>query len=166
MTKYSRSSTCQTSDVKRMLDATPQIRNKALIHFLVSSGVRIDALYDLKLKHVTDMSHGCKMILVYEDSPKEYHTFLTPESSKVLDLYLGQRKKDHEILDDDFPLFRERYRFGNISLKPISTRALQVIMIIICTLYKKHLPFNECRVRHDHRYHRRCVWHVVQLVMT
>lgn len=122
MTKHSGSSAYQTSDVKRMLDATPQIRNKALIHFLASSGVRIGAVPDLKLKHITEMSHGCKMILVCEDSTEEYHTFLTPEASEALDLYLEQRRKDHEILTDESPLFRERYQFATVSQNSISTK--------------------------------------------
>jgi len=129
MIKRSGSSAYQTSDVKRMLDATPQIRNKAVIHFLASTGVRIGALCDLKLKHIRDMPLGCKMITVYEDSIEEYQTFLTPEATKALDLYLEQRRQDKELLNDESPLFRERYQLGGVKLKSISTRALQSILI-------------------------------------
>jgi len=129
MMKRSGSSAYQTSDVKRMLDATPQIRNKAVIHFIASSGVRIGALCDLKLKHIQDMPLGCKMITIYEDSTEEYQTFLTPEAAKALDLYLEQRRQDNELLNDESPLFRERYQLGGVKLRAITTRALQSILI-------------------------------------
>ena len=83
--KRSGSSAYSTDDVRKMLDASPQLRNKAVIHFLASSGIRVGALPELKLKHIRDMPLGCKMITVYEDSTEEYQTFLTPEASSVLD---------------------------------------------------------------------------------
>jgi len=126
--KRSGSSAYSTEDVKKMLDATPQIRNKAIIHFLASSGVRVGSLHELKLKHIRDMPLDCKMITVYEDSIEEYCTFLTPEASKALDEYLEQRRKHHEILNDESPLFRERYQLGTLEPKSISTRAIQGIL--------------------------------------
>jgi len=127
--KRSGSSAYSTEDVKKMLDISPQIRNKAIIHFLASSGVRIGSLPELKLKHIRDMLLGCKMITVYEDSIEEYYTFLTPEASKALDDYLEQRKSNNEILNDQSPLFRERYQLGTSKPKPISKRAIQGILI-------------------------------------
>jgi len=126
--KRSGSSAYSTEDVKKMLDATPQIRNKAIIHFLASSGVRVGSLPELKLKHIRDMPLGCKMITIYEDSIEEYLTFLTPESSKALDDYLEQRRRNHEVLNDESPLFRERYQLGNTIPKPISKRAIQGVL--------------------------------------
>ena len=129
MIKRSGSSAWLTKDVKRMLDVAQQIRNKAIIHFLASSGVRIGALPELKLKHVRDMPLGCKMITVYEDSTEEYFTFLTPEASIALDDYLEQRRKHNEVLNDESPLFRERYQLGFTTAKSISKRAIQGVLI-------------------------------------
>jgi len=126
--KRSGSSAYSTEDVKKMLDVSPQIRNKAIIHFLASSGVRIGSLPELKLKHIRDMPLNCKMITVYEDSIEEYQTFLTPEASKALDDYLEQRKRNNEVLNDESPLFRERYQLVITTPKPISKRAIQGIL--------------------------------------
>ena len=93
-------------DVKKMLDYAITIRNKALIHFLASSGVRIGAIPDLKLKHLVEMPFGCKSILVYEDEVDEYTTFLTPEASKVLDEYIEERWKKRQ----------ENYKKKNIEI--------------------------------------------------
>jgi len=127
--KRSGSSAYSTENIKKMLDVSPQMRNKAIIHFLASSGVRIGSLPELKLKHIRDMPLGCKMITVYEDSIEEYHTFLTPEASKALDDYLEQRRKNNEVLNDESPLFRERYQLGTSQPKSISKRAIQGILI-------------------------------------
>jgi len=126
--KRSGSSAYSTEVVKKMLDASPQIRNKAIIHFLASSGVRIGALPELQLRHIRDMPLDCKMITVYEDSIEEYQTFLTPEASKALDDYLEQRRKNNEVLNDDTPLFREHYQLGTSQPKPISKEAIQGIL--------------------------------------
>lgn len=126
--KRSGASAYQTADIQLMLNVTSQIRNKAIIHFLASTGVRIGAIHDLKIKHLRDMPHGCKMVLVYEDSTEEHITFLTPEASKALDLYIDERKKNGEIITQDSVLFRERYQIALSKPKALSTEALQAII--------------------------------------
>jgi len=126
--KRSGASAYQTKDVKLMLDVTPQIRNKAIIHFLASSGVRVGAIQDLRLRHLRDMPLGCKMVLVYEDSTEEYQTFLTPEAVKALDIYLYERRKNGEVLNENSPLFRERYQIASTNPKSLSTEAIQAVI--------------------------------------
>jgi len=115
-------------DVKKMLGYAITIRNKALIHFLASSGVRIGAIPDLKLKHLGDMPLGCKSVLVYEDSIEEHITFLTSEASKVLDEYLQVRKNDGEYISPDSPVFRTKYRMGIEKTKPMSDKSVQGVI--------------------------------------
>ena len=117
-----------TEDVRKMLDCTPNLRNKTLIHFLASTGCRIGAIPALKLKHLTEMPLGCKAVQVYEDSMEEHYTFLTPEASKILDDYLGHRKKDKEYLTPESPLFRTTYSLGMAKAKPMSKKAMQAVI--------------------------------------
>ncbi|MCH7967093.1 MAG: tyrosine-type recombinase/integrase [Thaumarchaeota archaeon] len=126
--KRSGNSAYQTEDVFLMLDATNQPRNKALIHFFASSGCRVGAVEDLKIKHLRDMPHGCKMVMIYEDSTEEYYTFLTPEASDSLDKYLNERKTNGEYLTDDSPLFRERYQLAETKPRALSTEAIQGVI--------------------------------------
>lgn len=126
--KRSGSSAYQTEDIKTMIDVTPQIRNKALIHFLASTGVRVGAITELRIKHLRDMPQGCKMVLIYEGSTEEYSTFLTPEASKALDLYLDERKKNGEVMTQDSVLFRERYQLAQAKPKALSTEAIQGVI--------------------------------------
>jgi integrase len=130
--KRSGASAYQTKDVKRMLEVTAQIRNKAIIHFLASTGVRVGAIPELKIRHLRDMPNGCKMVLVYENSTEEYNTFLTPEASAALQLYFNERKSHGENLNEDSPVFRQRYLLGIVEAKAISTEAIQAVVKRSC----------------------------------
>ena len=110
--------------IQTLLEYTLSLRNKAIIHFLASSGVRVGALADLKIKHIQSMPMECKAVTIYEESKEEYVTFLTPEASKALDSYIEQRRADKEYLDDESPLFRTTYKIGFLQAKPMSRRAI------------------------------------------
>ena len=122
-----------TKEVQRILAVSKDLRSKALVLFLASSGVRIGAIPELRKRHLLDLSLGCKGVLVYEESTEEYWTIITPEASEVLDNYLNKRKSDGEIITPNSPLFRETYSSerGNASreARPIGLRALICLMI-------------------------------------
>jgi len=83
-----------TQDIKIMLGSVINIRNRALLLFLASSGIRIGAIEEIRMGNLIDMPLGCKAVLVYEDSTEEYWTFITPEASEILEKYLAKRKSD------------------------------------------------------------------------
>ena len=95
-----------TKEIKELLRCVKNTRDKALIHFLVSTGARI-GVFDHKLlfKHVRRMPYGCTAILVYAGHVEEYWVFLTPQASKALDTYHGTRRQIGEVFDDDTPIF-------------------------------------------------------------
>jgi integrase len=75
-------------------------RMKAAVLLMASTGMRIGALPELKLKHlkkwtVPHLSHyHIYQITVYANSPKDkYYTFCTPEAAKSVDEYLAIRKR-------------------------------------------------------------------------
>ena len=46
--------------IQKMIDFNNSKRNKAIIHFLASTGARIGVFnYPLQMKHVKDMGDGC-----------------------------------------------------------------------------------------------------------
>jgi len=126
--KPSGDSAYSTKDIKKMLDCTPNLRNRALIHFLASTGCRIGALPVMKLKHLLEMPNDCKLVQVYENSIEEYFTFLTPETSKILNEYLEQRKKDNEHLNPESPVFRTKYSLGIAKAKSMTKKAMQAVI--------------------------------------
>ena len=47
-----------SSDIKKILDLEPKKRNRAIIHFLASSGARKGALSPLRIKNLTKTNLG------------------------------------------------------------------------------------------------------------
>jgi len=109
-----------TQDIQKMLTFTSEKRSRAVIHFLASTGVRIGVICELKCGHVSTMPGNCKCVKIYEGSKEEYLVFLTPEASESLEQYLGERRSDGEILNDNSPLFRTKYSIGAAKAKHIS----------------------------------------------
>jgi len=126
--KKSGSKAYTTKHIQKMLYATTDLRNKAIIHLMASSGVRIGALPEMKIKHVKVMRDDCKVVTVYPDDKEEYFTFLTPEASGALDEYLNKRASDGETLDPDSPLFRQSYTIGIAKPKPLAKGSIQAIV--------------------------------------
>ena len=117
-----------TEDVKNMLSVTPQFRNKAILHFLASTGCRVGALIDLKIRHISDVEN-CKSVLIYEDLTEEYLTFLTPEASVSLEQYFEKRRQDGEELSPGSPMFRAKYILGDQPVKHISYKGLTNVVV-------------------------------------
>ena len=96
-----------TSDeIRELLSNTTKIRNKALIHFFASTGARIGVFdHELLIKHTRKMPYQCTAVLLYAGHVEEYWAFLTPQASKILNIYHTCRKQSGEILSRDSPLF-------------------------------------------------------------
>jgi len=145
--KRSGSKAYTTEQVRKVLDFTPNIRNKAIIHFIAASGVRIGALPDLKIRHTREMPLGCKSVTIYSDEKEEYTAFLTSEASKALDAYLEKRSRDGEQLKPDSPLFRQNYQIGIAKPKPLARVSIQAI--IDRALRRAGLRFGKDGTRRD-----------------
>lgn len=116
-----------TESINKILEHTPELRNRALIHFLASSGVRIGALPELKVRHLTRVK-DCYVVVVYEDSIEEYHTFLIPEAAETLDRYFAKRQSDGEQFNSNTPVFRHRYVFGSTGIRHMTRKAMQSVV--------------------------------------
>ena len=116
-----------TEQVSLMIENTNPLRNKALIHFLASTGARVGVHdHPLLMKHLSMMEwngHGCYAVLLYADSDEtteekdlrerqddvqsgdSYWAFLTPEATESLDRYFLQRKRNGESFESNTPIF-------------------------------------------------------------
>ncbi len=95
-----------TNEIKEILYNTKNIRDKALIHFLASTGARIGVFdHPLAIRHMKKMPCGCYAILLYAGHIEEYWAFLTPQASRLLDTYHDQRRKSNKIFDSNAPIF-------------------------------------------------------------
>ncbi len=82
-------------------------RGRASTLLMASTGMRVGALPDIKLKHlkswiVDNQGNHVYQITVYANSPKhKYTTFCTPEAAKAIDEYLEFRKRHGDNLKRD-----------------------------------------------------------------
>ena len=117
-----------TKHIQKILDSTKSKRNRALIHFMASTGCRIGVLdHELTMKNLFDAESGCKGVVFYSGFKDEYYSFLTPEAVQSLEEYHEQRKHDGEIFDEDTPIFRLDYRIASQSVKPLSSMTAKKI---------------------------------------
>ena len=91
-----------TEHLQQMIHAfSNDIKCQALVHFMASSGVRVGAIAELRLKDLDDMPNDCKSVRVYADTRYEYYTFIHQEAVTSLEKYLKTRTD----LTPDSPLF-------------------------------------------------------------
>ena len=84
-------------------------RQKLVVYILASTGIRIGALPDLKLKHIEKISSDNTDLYKLAIYDGEYYTFCTPECAKAIDNYLDYRQRHGEKLAPDAPLIREMF---------------------------------------------------------
>jgi site-specific recombinase XerD len=95
-------------EILQLLDHA-DLREKVIIQILLSTGMRVGGLADLKIKDLEYLEeYKIYKITVYSyDKNERYVTFCTPECAMTIDKYLKYRKEvegDREINKPDSPL--------------------------------------------------------------
>ena len=117
-----------TPQIQKILSSAKTKRNRALIHFLASTGSRIGVFdHNLTMKHLFDVGHGCKGVILYAGFKEEYFSFITPEALASLEEYHEERKRNGEIFDDETPIFRLTYQLGSTPAKPMDSMCATAI---------------------------------------
>ncbi|PWU78662.1 MAG: hypothetical protein DLM72_21505 [Candidatus Nitrosopolaris wilkensis] len=94
-------------EILKLVNAA-DIKYKAIILLLASSGMRVGAIPDLLYGNITKIKNTFK-IIVYQKSKEEYYTFCTPEAHDAINEYLDYRSRCGEKIKPEFPLFREDF---------------------------------------------------------
>ena len=147
--KSSGASAYSNDDCKLMLDVTPQLRNKTIIHLEASLGCRVGAIPGLKLKDLIEMPFGCYAVVIYEGSIEEYIGFLTPEAAKILNEYFDKRRADGEYLNPNSPVIRAKYIIGGQPSKHITVKAIHNVVYRSCLKSGLRSPENKHNGRFD-----------------
>ncbi len=86
------------------------LKYKAIILLMASSGIRVGAIPSLRIRDLTKVSnYDIFKIVVYRKTRDEYYTFCTPECYDAVTEYLEYRKRFGEVLSPDSPLFRHDF---------------------------------------------------------
>jgi integrase len=104
------------------------MRARALILLLASSGIRIGAVPLIKLRNLQDTK-----LTVYENSKEVYFTFIIPECKQAIDSYLDMRSRYGEKLNDDSFLIIKQFDIRCLA-KPrtVGVPLLQWIIYDLC----------------------------------
>jgi integrase len=99
-------------EIHKLLDVADE-RMKAVVLLLASTGMRIGAVPNLRLRSLVkieiDTATSIYKITVCENDNEEHFTFCTPECAKAIDNYLDMRKRYGEKLDQNSFLIREQF---------------------------------------------------------
>jgi len=93
-------------EIQDMLSNSHLKRTRAIIHILACTGARPEAIANLRIKDISNMSDGCKSLQFYAGSTHEYDGFLHEEAAQALTEYLDQRTSRGEYLKPDSFVFR------------------------------------------------------------
>jgi integrase len=96
-------------EIKRLLDATTNLRDKAIILALFQSGMSINELCNLTYRDVANglqnNEEPLNLHLIQKKEQVEYDTFLGIDAIEALKSYLAQRKRNNENITLDSSLF-------------------------------------------------------------
>ncbi len=86
------------------------LREKVAILTMLSSGIRVGALADLRIGDLTyNEEYKLYRIVAYsQDTAESYVTYCTPECANYINLYLEDRKKGGETITPDSPLITHK----------------------------------------------------------
>jgi site-specific recombinase XerD len=105
-------------EIQKMLSGCQRTRDKAIIHLLTSTGMRIGAVHTLKVEDLSPKQTNqgrVYRIEVYSGSSDSYYCYCNVETTQILDEYLKERTDAGEVLRNDSPLIRHLYT--SISIK-------------------------------------------------
>ena len=117
-------------EVTAIIEAA-NLRGKALVGTLASSGIRLGAVPPLKLRHLRKVKpeeiehHDCSckdraqslrfngyLLNVYEGEEEHHFSFISEEAGKWVDTYLKMRENSGETLGPNSPMFRDEFDLG------------------------------------------------------
>ena len=119
-----------THEQIRLLVDNANMRDKAIILLMASTGMRLGAIPKITLKDLTpNDSYGIYKIRVYKKAHEQYYTFCTPESRKAVDVYLDYRKRCGERFTPETPLFRKQFDSLTVAYpRPLTRDAVSMII--------------------------------------
>lgn len=117
------------AEIQRILDKCDE-RKRVMFLILASTGMRIGALPDIKIRDLTKIEEpGVYRLVVYGGDSEEYITFTTIECAKSIDSYLEYRRSKGETIKPTAPLLREQFNGTNSNdAKPVLLNSLKTLL--------------------------------------
>ncbi len=120
---------------------------------MTSTGIRVGAIKDLKIKHLKRLQENIAFLTVYPESKKDrYDAMLSPECMAVLDEYFEFRKRRHEKITDESWIIRDKFALFSQAThraKPLLERTINVQIKRLLT--KAGLSYEQLQPDHSLR---------------
>lgn len=118
-----------THDTIQKLLSVCDIRLRVVVLMFSSTGLRLEALVELKMKHLEKI-HSLYKVIAYNDEKEEYVTFCTPECASAIDSYLEYRKREGEEINPESYLIRDEFDYmeAGLKVKPIGASNIQKLI--------------------------------------
>jgi integrase len=121
--------------IKKILDLC-DMRYRVIVLLMASSGMRVDAINLIQIKHLQKLDNGLYKITVYPGDGEEYFTFSSPECASAIDYYLDYRKRNGEQLTPESYLIREQFDINDVEQVrnrgfPIKTNTIKNQLAVI-----------------------------------
>ena len=102
-----------TMEEIRRIYSVCDIRGKAMLLLMLSSGIREGSLEGLFVRHLAPVERNGSIVaarlVAYQGEPEEYLTFLTPEAYLAIQDYFSYRRRSGEVVGPDSPLIRDKF---------------------------------------------------------
>jgi integrase len=127
-----------TVEEKSRMLSVCDLRTKAMILLMASSGVRVGSLHTMIMSDLTPLQFGISKLYkvqVYGRTRARHITFMTPEATKAIDEYLEYRKRCGEELKDKSPLFRKHFNKDDqirMNLPKFMSEAAVIKSLVTC----------------------------------
>ncbi|MGC1132840.1 MAG: site-specific integrase [Nitrososphaeraceae archaeon] len=148
-----------TEDIQKMLEVANGERDRFMLYLLSSTGMRIGALPDLKIKDIEAIKpegyHGKHLykIIVYRGHRSQYYTFTSFECAEALDSYLEFRKRNEEEITENSPLLRNAVNSTLPNVKRNKVKPLRTFVDSVYRIASKagiRQRTHDTRTRHKH----------------
>jgi integrase len=146
-------------DIQKMLEVANGERDRFMLYLLSSTGMRIGALPDLKIKDIEPIKpegyHGKHLykITVYRGHRSQYYCFTSFECAEALDSYIEYRKRNEEQISENSPLLRNAVNSTLRNVKRNKVRPLQSFVDSVYRIVSKtglRTRTHDTRTRHKH----------------
>ena len=127
----------------------PDVRFKAIILTIISSGIRVGAWDYLQWRHITPIkSEGAILtakIVVYAGQPKHHYSFVTPEAYQALKEWINFRSSHGEKITESSWVMRYLWKNTNITYgakfgyakTPLKLQSIGIINLICKALFQQ-----------------------------
>jgi integrase len=99
-------------EISKLLEIADE-RIRVVILLLASTGIRIGAIPDLRLRNLEKKGDVYYKITIYENFKQEYFTYCSHECAHAIDSYLDFRKRYGEKLEPNSFVIREQFDVRN-----------------------------------------------------